>query len=68
MKAIRCYNQGIRWSEIEVVVIAGEGPTIKLSGVASLWAEQLSVEQLHITLAACRTHATAYVIAVDIDG
>ena len=68
MKAMRCHNQGIRWSEIEVVAVNGEGPTIKLSGVAAVWAEQLGIEQLHVTLAACRTHATAYVVAVDIDG
>ena len=36
MKAMRCYNQGIRWSEIEVVTANGEGPTIRLSGVAAV--------------------------------
>jgi holo-[acyl-carrier protein] synthase len=68
MKAMRCHNQGIHWTEIEVVVNAGDGPTIKLSGVAAIWAEQMAIERLHITLAACRTHATAYAVAVDIDG
>ena len=64
MKAIRCHNQGIRWPEIEVVVTEGEGPAIELAGVASLWAEQYGVERFLVSLGACRTHATAYVIAV----
>ncbi len=65
MKAMRCHNQGIRWHEIEVVVSASEGPTIELTGVAAVWSAQFGVERLHLSLGACRTHATAYVVAVD---
>lgn len=68
MKAIRCHHQGVRWSEIEVVIRPGDGPAIELSGVAAIWAEQMEVDQILISLGACRTHATAYAIALDVNG
>ena len=65
MKAMRCRNQGVRWTDIEVNVLSGEGPTIALAGAASIWAEQVGIEKLLVSFGACRTHATAYVIATD---
>ncbi len=65
MKAMRCRYQGVRWTDIEIVVHVGEGPTMLLSGAASQWAEQRGIDKIHVSLGACRTHATAYVIATD---
>lgn len=65
MKAMRCRNQGVRWSDIELMVHSGEGPTVVLGGAAAIWADQIGIEKLHVSLGACRTHATAYVIATD---
>jgi holo-[acyl-carrier protein] synthase len=65
MKAMRCRHQGVRWTDIEVVVNPGEGPGVILSGAAALFAQQSGVERLHVSLGACRTHATAYVVATD---
>lgn len=65
MKAMRCRRQGVRWNDIEVVVSAGEGPSVALSGAADLFAQQVGIERLHVSLGACRTHATAYVVATD---
>ena len=65
MKAMRCRNQGVRWTDIEIIVNIGEGPTVVLGGVASSWAEQAGIEKLHVSFGACRTHATAYVLATD---
>ena len=65
MKAMRCRNQGVRWNDIVIVQNAGEGPAIMLSGAAAIWAEQIGIERLHVSLGACRTHATAYVLATD---
>ncbi|MCP4891364.1 MAG: holo-ACP synthase [Rubripirellula sp.] len=65
MKAMRCRNQGVRWTDIEVVVQMGEGPCLALGGAAANWADQLGIEKLHVSLGACRTHATAYVLATD---
>lgn len=64
MKAMRCRHQGVRWTDIEIVN-SGEGPTIVLGGAAAIWAEQVGIEKLHVSLGACRTHATAYVLATD---
>lgn len=65
MKAMRCRNQGVRWTDIEVVVQSGEGPALALAGAAAIWADQLGIEKLFLALGACRTHATANVIATD---
>ena len=65
MKAMRCRNQGVRWTDIEVIMNLGEGPSVVLGGAASIWAEQVGIEKLHVSFGACRTHATAYVIATD---
>lgn len=65
VKAMRCRNQGVRWTEIEVAMMPGEGPVLLLNGSAEAWADEVGVEKLHVSLGACRTHATAYVIATD---
>lgn len=65
MKAMRCRHQGVHWNDIEIVVNPGEGPAVNLSDAANLFAQHAGVERLHISLGACRTHATAYVIATD---
>ena len=65
MKAMRCRHQGVRWTDIEVVVALGESPIIVLSGAATNWAQQVGIETLHVSMGACRTHATAYILATD---
>ena len=65
MKALRCRNQGVRWTDIEVEIVPGDGPEIVLSGGAIIWADEIGAEKLHVSLGACRTHATAYVLATD---
>ena len=65
MKAMRCRDQGVRWTDIEIVTHIGQGPTIVLGGAAAIWADQVGIEKLHVSLGACRTHATAYVLATD---
>ena len=65
MKAMRCRQQGVRWTDIEIMVNPGEGTVIVLGGAAAIWADQVGIERLHVSLGACRTHATAYVLATD---
>ncbi|MGB7346752.1 MAG: holo-ACP synthase [Pirellulaceae bacterium] len=65
MKALQCRHQGIRWTDIEIVTSLAESPRVVLAGSALLFAQQCGVEKLHLSLGACRTHATAYVIATD---
>ena len=65
MKAMKCRSQGVRWTDIEIVMHVGEGPSMALSGAAAIWADDVGIEKLHVSMGACRTHATAYVIATD---
>ncbi len=65
MKAMKCRNQGVRWTDIEILMHPGEGPNLIVSGAAAIWADQLGIEKLHVSMGACRTHATAYVMATD---
>lgn len=65
MKALRCRRQGVRWNEIELTIHPTEGPLLMLYGNAADFAERNDVIKLHVSVAACRTHATAYVIATD---
>ncbi len=65
MRAMKCRNQGVKWTDIEIIVRSGEGATVTLGGAAAIWAEQIGIEKVHVSLAACRTHATAYVIVTD---
>ena len=65
IKAMRCRHHGLRWYDIEVVLHRDDGPQISLAGVAAECAEELGIEKLHVSLGACRTHATAYVLATN---
>ena len=65
MKAMRCRNQGVRWTDIEILIHQSEGAIISLGGAAAIWADHIGIDKLHVSLGACRTHATAYVIATD---
>lgn len=67
LKAMGCYQSRIMWTDIEVVANSKIGPSINLSGHAGEWAERQGIETLHISMGMCRTHATAYVIAMDED-
>jgi len=65
MKAMRCRNQGVRWNDIEIINSPVDGPRIILGGAAASWADKIGIGMLHVSLGACRTHATAYVLATD---
>lgn len=65
MRAMRCRRRGVRWTEIEIVSVPGDGPMIVLEGRAAEVADSSGIEKLHLSMAACRTHATAHVIATD---
>ncbi|OUT54497.1 MAG: holo-[acyl-carrier-protein] synthase [Rhodopirellula sp. TMED11] len=62
MKALRCRQHGVRWFDIEIVIGAATYE-VRLTGNARRCALEQSIEQLHLSLSACRTHAVAYVIA-----
>jgi holo-[acyl-carrier protein] synthase len=64
MRALHCRNRGVQWTDIEILMTT-EGPAVILNGAAAAHAEEVGIEKLHIALSACRTHATAYVMATD---
>jgi holo-[acyl-carrier protein] synthase len=57
------WTRGIHWRDIEVQNEMGGRPKITLSGAA----RQLG-DRLHISISHCRTHATAYALAVGREG
>ena len=67
LKAISGRSQGIRWNEIAVVTELTGLPTIRLTGRADQWAKQSGVDSFQLSLGRCRTHATAFVMALKMD-
>lgn len=58
------WSQGIQWTDIEVLVREGGQPSVRLSGAALRISQQLGIDEVMISLAHCRTHATAFAMAV----
>ncbi len=65
MKALNCRNQGVRWTDIEVVSTPGMPPTVALTGAARSFAAEQGIGRMHLSLGGCRTHVTAYVVVTD---
>ena len=62
------WTRGIQWRDIEIRNEMGGRPKIALGGAARELCEKLGIEQVLITISHCRTHATAYAVAVGKDG
>jgi holo-[acyl-carrier protein] synthase len=58
------WTRGIHWRDIEVRNEMGGKPKIALSGAAYDLAEKLGIADMLISISHCRTHATAYALAV----
>jgi holo-[acyl-carrier protein] synthase len=58
------WTRGIHWRDIEVRNEMGGKPKIALSGAARELCEKLGITEMHISISHCRTHATAYALAV----
>ncbi|QDS93531.1 Holo-[acyl-carrier-protein] synthase [Roseimaritima multifibrata] len=55
---------GIRWTELEVVVDSDGEPRVVLSGRAKKMAEEIGIDEILLTIAHCRTYATATAISL----
>lgn len=62
------WTRGLHWRDIEVRNEMGGKPKIALSGAARELAEKLGIIEMHISISHCRTHATAYALAVGREG
>jgi holo-[acyl-carrier protein] synthase len=65
MKALGTgWRRGLGWRDIEIRNAAGGKPVVALRGGARDLIESLGVRELLITISHCRSHATAYAIAM----
>jgi holo-[acyl-carrier protein] synthase len=58
------WARGISWRDIEVRNDAGGRPTILLGGGAREVCERLEIVEMLISISHCRSHATAYALAL----
>lgn len=58
------WRQGISWRDVEVRNERGGKPTIVLRGGAKEVAEHLGIAEVLISISHCRSHATAFAVAV----
>jgi holo-[acyl-carrier protein] synthase len=61
------WRRGISWRDMEIRNDAGGKPVVTVRGGVKEVCEQLGVTKLLVTISHCRTHATAYAIAVGKD-
>ncbi len=58
------WARGISWRDIEVRSEAGGKPTIRLAGGAREACERQGITQVLVSISHCRSHATAYALAM----
>ncbi len=58
------WSGGIQWTDIEVRNEPGGAPRIFLAGVAKDLCVERGIEEIQISISHCRSHATAYALAV----
>jgi len=56
--------RGITWQDVEVRNRQGGKPTIALAGGAREICEKLGIGEMQISISHCRSHATAFAIAL----
>jgi holo-[acyl-carrier protein] synthase len=59
--------RGITWRDVEVRNQLGGKPTIRLAGGARDVCEKLGIAEMLISISHCRSHATAYALALGED-
>ena len=58
------WTRGIHWQDIEVRNEMGGKPQLVLGGAARELADKLGIAEIQISISHCRTHATAFAVAV----
>jgi len=62
------WRRGIAWRDIEVRNEPGGRPVVAVRGGAKDVIEQLGIAKLLVSISHCRSHATAFAVAVGRDG
>jgi holo-[acyl-carrier protein] synthase len=57
-------RHGINWNDVEVRASGDGKPIVGMRGAARDMIEQLGIGQILISISHCRTHATAYALAL----
>jgi holo-[acyl-carrier protein] synthase len=58
------WRRGISWQDVEIINQSGGKPICLLHDGALDAAKQLGILNVHVSISHCRTHATAYAVAV----
>jgi holo-[acyl-carrier protein] synthase len=58
------WRRGISWRDVEIRNLRTGSPTISLYGGARDYMEQAGIAQVLISISHCRSHATAYAVAL----
>lgn len=58
------WRRGISWRDIEIQNELGGRPIVELRGGAKEAADRLGVTEVLVSISHCRSHATAYAVAV----
>jgi len=58
------WAKGIGWRDIEIHNERGGKPVVKLRGAVREIVEQLGIAQMLVSISHCRSHATAYALAL----
>lgn len=58
------WSGGIQWTDVEVRNAQGGQPRIELSGGALAACQELGIREVLISISHCRSHATAFAVAV----
>ena len=56
--------RGVAWTDIEIRKVPSSRPAVAVRGAIKDIVEQLGVAEVLVSIAHCRTHATAYAIAL----
>jgi holo-[acyl-carrier protein] synthase len=59
------WRRGISWRDVEIRNLAGGRPVVSLRGGLREVVEETGIGQVLISISHCRSHATAYAVAVD---
>jgi holo-[acyl-carrier protein] synthase len=58
------WRRGISWRDMEILNTSGGRPLVELRGGCREVMEQLGISEVLVSISHCRTHATAYAIAL----
>lgn len=61
------WSGGIRWKDVEVRTEFSGKPVVHIEGVAQQVCQQQGIDRVLLSVSHCRSHATAYAVAVSDD-